>query len=297
MIDHSEHSPYSDPGRHRERLGEVPVDPAGLSAVARNLIVHYRASGEDLPAATRPDVHLRWLEASLSVDQQRHGLPLAAPRPVTERLQGCCRDHSLFCVGVLREAGVPARCRVGFAGYFLDGWHHDHVIVEAWLGGRWRRFDPEVEDRFPNLPDPLDIELGPATASGFVSAAAAWAAHRRGEIEAATFGVAPEVPLFFGPRFLFGEVIIELAHRFGDELLLWDSWGKLDDEWGPVADDDASWLDEIADALLRADAGDAIAEAALHDRYLGDPALRPGSIIRRYSPFDEDPEIVELGPR
>jgi Transglutaminase-like superfamily len=129
----------------------LPIDPEALSAVARNIIVHYRASGHELPTETRGDINARWLEAILTADQSRHRKPFDHPRPPTERVQGCCRDHTLFCVGVLRSNGIPARSRVGFAGYFVDGWHHDHVIVEAWLDGRWRRFDPEVDTSRPAL--------------------------------------------------------------------------------------------------------------------------------------------------
>lgn len=45
-------------------------------------------------------------------------------------------------ISLLRHHGVPARSRIGFAGYFTQGWHHDHVVPEAWLGGRWVRCDP-----------------------------------------------------------------------------------------------------------------------------------------------------------
>jgi hypothetical protein len=33
---------------------------------------------------------------------------------------------------MLREAGIPARARAGFAGYFTDGFFDDHWVVEVW---------------------------------------------------------------------------------------------------------------------------------------------------------------------
>ncbi len=296
MTDHASHTPYSDPGRHRDLVRAVPTDPEGLSAVARNLIVHYRASGHELPEETRSDIDHRWLEAALSTDQARHPKPLAEPRPVTERVQGCCRDHTLFCVGVLREHGIPARSRVGFAGYFVDGWHHDHVIVQAWLDDRWRCFDPELDEAIAGVPDPTDMALGPATGRGFVTAAEAWSAHRRGEIDPETFGVDPEIPMFRGPRFLFDEVIYEIAHRFGDELLLWDGWGRMGDPAAPVTDEEIAWLDPIVEGLRRADEGDAEAEAALLRRYRRDDGLHPGPTVIQASPFGAPPIEVELQP-
>ncbi|MFT7600580.1 MAG: hypothetical protein ACI8TP_003524 [Acidimicrobiales bacterium] len=44
-----------------------------------------------------------------------------------------------------RHTGLYRRATNGFAGYFFDDWHHDHVIAEAWLDGQWQRFDAEVE--------------------------------------------------------------------------------------------------------------------------------------------------------
>lgn len=300
VIDPAEQSSISDPGRHAPTLAALSTDPAELSAVARNLIVHYRASGHELPEATRNDINLRWLEAILDADQERHGTHLDEPRRPTERVQGCCRDHTLFCVGSLRANGVPARSRVGFGGYFVDGWHHDHVIVEAWIDGRWRRFDPEIEQPRPGLPSPMDMGSGDVDGAGFVTAAQVWSAHRAGRIDADTYGVGPEVPGFRGERFLFDEVIIEVAHRFGDELLLWDSWGRIGRPAEPVSVADAQWLDPVAELLLRSDDGPSRGvEAELLARYRADAGLHPGPTVVQASPFGDPPVevVVSDGPR
>jgi hypothetical protein len=79
------------------------------------VIAHYRGAADRLPAATtRGDIHSRWLSAILDLDQQRQCAPLCEPREEATRVQGCCRDQSLFCVGVLRQHGMAARSRVGF---------------------------------------------------------------------------------------------------------------------------------------------------------------------------------------
>ncbi|MEM9561193.1 MAG: transglutaminase domain-containing protein [Actinomycetota bacterium] len=291
---YASHTAYSDPGRYRGLLAALPTEPAALSAVARNVIVHYRASACELPESSRDDIDGRWLEVMLATDQGRHPIPLTEPRPEPERVQGCCRDHTLFCVGALRTQRVPARSRVGFAGYFVDGWHHDHVIVEAWLDGRWRRFDSEIEHGSPALPEPMDLAFDSATGPGFVTAAEAWRAHRRGEIDADRFGVDPDLPFLAGPRFLFDEVIYEVAHRYGDELLLWDGWGRIGGPENPLADEDADWLDPVADALLLADAGDEVAERELFERYRADDGLRPGATVIKGSPYGLPPVEVSL---
>ncbi len=294
VVDHSRHTPYSNPGRHRSALRVLPVEPEALSAVSRNVIVHYRASGHNLPVETRGDVNARWLEAILTADRGRHPEPLDTPRAPTERVQGCCRDHTLFCIGTLRTHGVPARSRVGFAGYFVDGWHHDHVIVEAFINGRWRRFDSEIEAPRPALPTPMDIEPGRLGGTGFVTAAQVWLGYRLGDIDSDTYGVDPAVPVFRGERFIFEEVIYEVAHRFGDELLLWDTWGRMGEPGSPVSEADARWIDDIARLLLAADEGDESAERRLLERYRGDSGLRPGTVVTQASPFGDPPIDVAL---
>lgn len=296
-VDHAQHTPYSNPGRFVNLLTQVPTDVTELATVARNVIVHYRASGYELPVETRNDINARWLEDMLAADQSRHGTQLDKPRDPPRRVQGCCRDHTLFCVGALRSHGIPARSRVGFAGYFVDGWHHDHVVVEAWRQGRWFRFDSEIDSPRPGLPTPTDFGPSAVDGTGFVTAAQVWLAHRRGEIDPETYGVDPNVPVLRGERFLFNEVIYEVGHRFGDELLLWDNWGRMGEPGEPVSDDDAVWLDAIADPLLAADAGDAEAERELLHRYRSDDGMHPGPKVLQASPFGDPPVSAHLDRR
>lgn len=293
VVDHAVHTPYSDPGQLDGLLTDLPTEPESLAAVARNLIVHYRASGHELPSDTRDEINARWLEEILAADQRRHPWPLTEPRTVTDRVQGCCRDHSLFCVGVLRSHGIPARTRVGFAGYFIDGWHHDHVIVETWLGDRWVRFDSELETPRPSLLTPMNMVPCPLDGTGFVTASEAWVGYRHGEIDAETYGVGPEVPGFRGPFFLFDEVIHEIAHRFGDEMLLWDGWGRIGEPDRTVSERDASWLDPIAELLIAADRGDLDAERSLLERYRSDDGLHPGATIQQASPYGKEPVEID----
>jgi Transglutaminase-like superfamily len=294
VLDQARHTAYSFPGPHASLLEVLPTVPAELSAVARNVIVHYRASGETLPDATRSEINSRWITAALAADQARHPWPLAVPREITDRVQGCCRDHTLFCVAALREHGVPARSRVGFAGYFVDGWHLDHVIVEAWIDGRWRRFDSEIESARPGLERPMDLSFDAAGGRGFVTAATAWIAYRRGELDLSNHGVDPSMPLFSGERFVFDEVIYEVAHRFGDEMLLWDSWGRIGIPGSAVSDEDAAWLDEVSSMLIAADAGDLEVEQQLLDRYRNDAGLHPADTVMQHSPFGEASVEIEL---
>lgn len=278
------HTAYSDPGRHRRLLADLDGDPAAVCAVARNVIGHYRVEWDGLPADRRHEVDSRWLERILDVDQARRAQPLTAARSVPERVAGCCRDHTLFVVGALREHGVPARSRIGFAGYFTPGFHHDHVVVEHWSGDRWVRTDPELPDDADLGFDPRDMPTGPG--APFATAAEVWRGHRAGELDTGRYGVLPGSELG-GPDFVACYVGYEVAHRFGDELLLWDDWDGLH---AP----DPLWLDHLAALLVDADTGVAGAEERLAALHAADPRLRPATTVVQYSPFGAPPLTVDL---
>lgn len=215
------HSAYSNLGGYRTLIRDLPAHLSILSAAARNVIGHYRAELIELPATRRHEVNSRWLETILGADQCRHPYSLLQPRPPAERVAGCCRDHSLFVVGALRERHIPACTRVGFASYLIAGHHIAHVIAESWTGTRWRRTDPEMLPGSVDF-DPEDMPTG--TDAPFQTAAEAWRAHRRGDVDARLYCIFPESELS-GPNLLRTYVVFDVAHRFGDELLLWDRWG------------------------------------------------------------------------
>ncbi len=222
------------------------------------------------------DIDLRWLSEILRVTQERSPGALDVPREVKDQVAGCCRDHTLLAVSILRQHGVPARSRVGFSAYFRPGFHHDHVVGERWDGARWVRFDPELADA--DWPfDTHDLVTG--FGSPFETAAEVWLAYRAGLTDVSSYGVDPSLPDFCGPEFVRGYVVVELAHRQRDELLLWDVWGDTL-PWTETPSSDLDALaDEVAALLVAADAGDAGAERELAERYASDPRLRPHDVV------------------
>jgi len=298
---YARHSRYSDPGPHGAVLAAVEPTPEALHHAACATLVHYRGQASELAAGQDADIDLRWLADVLDVATTRVAGPLDTDRPVPDRVAGCCRDFTLLAVGALREHGIPARSRIGFAGYFEGGFHHDHVVAERWDGRRWVRFDAMLDpangprpdprpDRSPHLQawgfDVHDMPTGPR--SPFETAAEVWQQVRAGTVDPATYGVDASLPDLCGPEFVRGYVIEELAHRQCDELLLWDVWGdtlppgfqpepRPDDEYDALAD-------EVADLLVRADAGDTTAEAELDARYATDERLNPRATVVTLSP-------------
>ncbi len=288
MADHdryARHSAYTAPGAYRELLAAAPTDLAELSALVRNVLVHYRAGGVELAGERLAEIDNRWVDRILGTDQARHPWPLAQPREAAQRVAGCCRDFTLLGVAALREHGVPARSRIGFAGYFEPGFWVDHVLAEVWTGDRWRFADLQLDPAGPWGFDVQDVPLRAGTAADpaplFATAAQVWTAYRRGAIDPDRYGVGAGVPIG-GPWFIRNYVLNELAHRHGDELLLWDVWGEAT---RPTLDgSDLGLVDEVAALLLAADGGDGDAERQLAGRYRTDPRLRPAQRVLCVSP-------------
>jgi hypothetical protein len=289
MRDYATHTPYTDPGPYAELLDALPAQLPGLAAVVRNILVHYR-SGVTLPAERLAEINNRWVERILATDQARHPAPLALPRALEDRVAGCCRDFTLVTVAALRQHGIPARSRIGFAGYFEQGFHHDHVIAEYWNGERWVWVDAQL-DPAPHWGFDVHDLPRPADAAPFATAAQVWTALRRGEIDPWRYGVAPGLPIG-GPWFIYDYVILELAHRMGEELLLWDGWGAMSGDFAAELSTADSGLlelaDEIAALLLAADAGSADAEQQLATRYATDPRLHPAGRVVCHTPTGEE---------
>ena len=286
---YSQHSRYSDPGANVHLLRAVAPDLSTVCAVAQNTIAHYRAASVPLPESSNADINARWLSRMLDLDQQRHGVPLQHERPEAKRVQGCCRDHALLAVAILREHGIPARSRVGFATYLQPNARTDHVVAEAWTGDRWLRFDPGIPGPRGQVQDPLDIPTGDG--SPFLTAAAAWSGFRQSGDPIDDLGVWAGSVEFKGAPFVLAYLIMDVAHRFGDELLLWDCWGAMP---LPGHAPDMELGDQLAELVLRADAGDQQAEQDLRNIHATDPRVRPGIQILQFSPRNEPPRQVTL---
>jgi hypothetical protein len=287
-IDYAEHSEFSDPGRHAALVRAVPLDTASLHRAATATVLHYRAGEVPPTPAQLDDIDRRWVASTLDAAVERAGGPLDSPRAPADRVGGCCRDHSLLAISILREHGVPARSRVGFAGYFRDGYLLDHVVVERWSAdaGRWVRFDPELSaDAVDGTAH--DLRTGPG--APFVTAAEAWTTYRAGRSDLLDHCAMPETPGLSGPGFVQWYVLMELAHRMRCETLLWDVWGAAErfvlrpdgPPQRPVADA-VELTDRVAALLLASDAGDESAEAEL--RTLWHERLRPREQLRTLSP-------------
>lgn len=116
------HDEFTAVGEHGALFDALPSDVAGLCRVIQGLLIHdhsglhlygdphasfHRASRETLPVSRRIIEIMTAQKA-----------PLTEVRQPFERTVGTCRDFSLMLCAMLRQQGVAARVRCGFARYF-----------------------------------------------------------------------------------------------------------------------------------------------------------------------------------
>lgn len=240
----------SDPGAAASRVAALPDDLAALQATSTQLVFHYRGGGDfaengiDYPGRIG-EVDLRYADAMFARLAELTDVPLDAPRTSAEKLVGCCRDYTLLLVSMARAHGIPARSRVGFAGYFVPGWWIDHVVAEVWVDNRWRLVEAQLPHGFwdPVANHPLEVLDVPR--DRFLTGPVAWQRARSGALDPEKFVVWPdlyEVPLRSWP-YLRHNLVVDLAALGGRDMVLWDDWGILEE---PFSDAETLMLDELA---------------------------------------------------
>lgn len=149
--------------------------------------------------------------------------------------------------------GIPARARVGFAGCFVRDRFLDHEVAEVWDAReqRWRLIDPEMPDTFTDPTDDAVIDALDVPRDRFQVGGEAWARCRAGQADPERYVVDPglDIPVTRGCLQLRHNLVQDLAALNKRQMILWDTWGILDDN--PIPDDQATMLDGIAAVTRR----------------------------------------------
>jgi Transglutaminase-like superfamily len=252
---------YSVPGPLTELRGidsvvlRVEGGPVSICAPVSALVLQPTdAEAIGLPPGRLAENQLRRACALVARLLEIDPTPLAAGREPERRVIGTCRHFALLACALLRHHRVTSRVRCGFATYFQPGQGLDHWIVEYRdeQAQRWVRVDPEVLGQ-ELLDHPED--LAPAE---FLTGGEAWTAHRRGEIDARTFGVYGTEN--WGPGEIRGNLVKDLAALNKVEMLPWDEWGRMDQGYQGTAGIDYDELLDVAARVCRAEDTQAIVD-------------------------------------
>lgn len=236
------HGEMTDPGAKRHLFKGLPAEVAALADVIGGVLVHRDQAwrfGFTLPEQRRDEANTRAVEAIL------HRLGTLDGRRPADRFAGTCRDFAVLLCAMLREAGVPARARAGFAGYFADGFFDDHWVVEAWDDDRgWRLIDAQIASAPKGTYTDADIDPLDVPRDAFLVGGQAWQECRAGSRDLDRIGTSAAG--LTGLWEIQGNVVRDLANLNRVETLPWDNWGLIPIHYDNLEPADVALLDQVA---------------------------------------------------
>jgi excinuclease ABC subunit A len=262
---YTQQSVITDPSNYSHLFERLPQDLPNLVKTVQGLFMSLpweEAYGLDTPRERQNEIYLRTIPEILKRIIELDPSPLTVSRPPEKRKVSLCRDFAVLLVSILRHQSVPARVRVGFAGYYRAETprYWDHRIAEYWNKelNRWVFVDVMTEkpilERLRFKIDPLNIDIS----SQFLLAGDVWQRCRSGKANPQEFGDSPD-GLGFSP------IRYALLHDFDylnkNELVGYDAWhtliNKPEDD---VTEDEKTLLDEIAEITSHVDSFNGLRE-------------------------------------
>ncbi len=241
-----DHSAYTDPGEYAHEIAELPGDLRTLCQIVQGVIVHVSwADKHGFPDKTVLDRTTRSVSERLKLVLEACPAVLSEARSPNARSPGTCRDFAIILCSILRERGIPARTRCGFATYLAPGRFEDHWICEYWKpeAQRWSvadaQLDPLHTDHLNITFDTTDVPSG-----AFLNAGQAWLVFRNGDAAADSFAHGE----FSGDWFLRVNLVRDLHALLNREVSAWDTWRNATPESKNLDDETIDICDRIAHA-------------------------------------------------
>ena len=233
-----EHGKHTDPGEYAELFAGLPESLQGMCDWINTQLIHpavIKRFADVLPEGrTREDADFYSVQDMLRELAIRNPQGLTMARTPAERLILSCRFNAMLFVSVMKSRGVPARVRVGFAGYIdpKSSKHFDHWITEIWNEGesRWMSIDGDT-----NRVDFNEFEL----------AGDVWLRARKGEIEPQHYGVFK----WWGLGYILGNLCHDLYACLNHELIYWEGPELFHREPEQLSVEEVAFVDRLAHLL------------------------------------------------
>lgn len=239
---------------------DFPDDIDKITRIIRGLLIH--------PSTIKP---LRNLDLPKSRIQKERGFktvqqildrankldpsPLIIPREPKKRVVAICKHFSMLLCSILREKGIPARTRCGFATYFQGGWFEDHWICEYWnkKQKRWVRVDSQIDDlqAVAYHIDREEIDFLDLPKGVFFPAGVLWKLYREGFIDGRLAGFS-DVNGASGGWYVRGNMLRDFFALNEIEYLYSEEDDLMSSNYKPNRRD-LKLLDEIARLTVNAD--------------------------------------------
>jgi hypothetical protein len=225
----------TDPGAFAHLYQGLPASLEDLCDVVKAQLIH-PAELERYAAALpkgrkREDASFSSVGDMLRELTARNPQGLIADRKPTERLVLSCRFHAMLLASMAKSQGIPARVRVGFAGYLAPetGQHIDHWVTEVWneQAQRWLIVDADVER--------IDVD-------DFEKAGDVWLAARRGQIAPRAYGF----HIWWGLGYVVGNLCHDLWATLKQELIYWEGPELFHRDPAQLSAEETAFVDRLA---------------------------------------------------
>jgi excinuclease ABC subunit A len=252
------HSQITDPGKYAYLFDDLPHDIRSVVKTVQGLVVSLpweEAYGLDTARERHREIYLRTVPEMLKRICELDPSSLTMKRQPDRRKVSLCRDFAVLLVSMLRHQSVPARARVGFAGYYSAETprYWDHRIAEYWNEGlnRWVLVDAMTEEpileRLRFKIDPLNVDGN----SQFLLSGDVWQKCRAGKANPHDFGDSPDD---LGMPPIRYALLQDFDYLNKNELVGFDAWHELITEpENEVTEEDRRLLDEIAEITCHVD--------------------------------------------
>lgn len=261
---------FSDPGEYASRYAELPTEMNALHAAINELLIHNWKVERDRPGWIKAhpqevDVFTRPIRKVLGKVISLGPEPWNQPRPPDRRVVIDCRHFSLLLCSVLRERGIPARTRCGFATYLEETHWMDHWICEFW-----------DDERRCWVMEDADLQLHSVPSNQFYTGIHAWEMSRKIPSMARQFGYSKEEQER-GAWVARANLVRDFAALNGFVSVSGDSWGL-----GEVTDEKLTSTDhKVLDEMVKLGDGNATFEQR-QALYVAYPELRPSEKINHF---------------
>jgi hypothetical protein len=260
----------TNPGEYAYLYQKLPSDVSELCEVVQGVMLHIfwtQGYGVELAEERKKEVQMRKVEDMLARIIELDDRPINLMRDPSLKVVGNCRDFSLFLCSLLRNKGIPARARCGFATYFTLGEYGDHWICEYWNSNekRWVKVDAQLDSL---QIETLKIDFNPhdLPAGKFLTAGETWRLCRAGDIDPELCGIFDLKGLWF----VAGNVMRDFIALNKLEVLPWDCNVIMEARGTQLDHEDYVTLDKLAELTITGN----IAFFKIRELYEFEEALR-----------------------
>lgn len=267
---YTKHTRFTDPGEYANHLAALPVEMDALHTALGGMLIHIwkvQKHHADLSAKRSGEIKIRHVRHMLGTLLALDDRPLSITRADSRRLIVDCRHFAALLCAILRQRGIPARSRWGFATYLETTHYQNHCLCEYWSAkeGRWVLEDP-------------DLRLHDVPPDQFITAGRAWQMCREDQNNGALFGFGRH-PRGQGLAKVRGILVSDFAALNGFEMLSDDWWGMHLKNNKDVTKADTALLDRAAALATTDEAFDERREL-----YENSAELRVPDIIETHAP-------------